>query len=121
MKNKIFEISSHNFGEICTPGGWVKTNIIIYDDFTVDIIDYYREFSGLDEKIKNTIIDENTFNQIKEIMEHLDEYMNNIDACDGTTWEYKYYKNNEIYKQRKLGYMYGVFELENLKKILSNI
>lgn len=121
MKNKIFEISHHNWGQFVLGGGdWVKTKIYIYDDFTVDITNYFSTYPENKEEKISTKIDENMFNQIKEIMEHIDEY-DFIDAYDGSAWEYIYYKNNELYKKRKLGYMYGIKQLEELNMILNSI
>ena len=50
-------------------------------------------------------------------MEHIDEY-DFVDAYDGSAWEYIYYKNNAVYKERRLGYIYGIEQLELLSEIL---
>lgn len=118
MKNKVFQISNKNWGQIVFGGGdWIETKIYICDDFTVDITNYFSTYPEKKEEKLSSKIDENTFNQIKEIMEHIDEY-DFVDAYDGSAWEYIYYKNNAVYKERRLGYIYGVEQLEQVAEIL---
>ncbi len=40
------------------------------------------------------------------------------DACDGTAWEFKLYKNGAITKHRDLGYIYGIEPYETIVAVL---
>ena len=40
------------------------------------------------------------------------------DACDGTAWEFKMYRDSELAKHRDLGYIYGIEPFESIAALL---
>ena len=41
------------------------------------------------------------------------------DACDGTAWEFKMYKNGTLVRHRELGYIYDIEPYEKMAAILT--
>ena len=78
---------------------WAETEYIIYDDYSLVINNYYC--NGIVIKVKGLNISKSDFKKIKKIMEKLAENEPEIDADDGEAWEFKYYKDNKLYKKRK--------------------
>lgn len=96
----IFKIEHVDWGLKCY-GEWDNTKYSIYDDMSMKIVKDYttRKYT------MKTILSRNDYNKINKLMEDIDKIDENVDACDGDAWSFKYYEDGKIYKKRKLDYI----------------
>ena len=89
----------------------------VYNDKSVIITPVYV-VSGRQKPIK-TMLDEESFNRIKEIIAQHDLLARmHDDACDGEGWDMTVYDQDGSILSHNCGYIYGVKPLEEVVNIL---
>ena len=110
----MFEISHYNF-ETISSGDWQKTIYKIYDNKKIDII---NEYVNKNKIKKISIIIQEDYDRLNELMNKAVHITEKVKAYDGDAWSFIYYKNDKIYWQRKVDYIYGIKVFEDITKIL---
>ena len=114
-----FLIKKLNWSEHCSDD-YDEIKWIIYDDLKVEIEEIYRFDKNNNKKYSSlTIQDFETISKNIDIIKSND--VEDVDALDGTAWEFiQYDGENEIWK-REAGYIYGLKPLETIADILEKI
>ena len=110
----MIEINHYNFGEI-THGDWQKVTYKIYSNQTMDIITEYMKDKIIKKESKISFEDYDKLNRLidKAILVNVE-----VEAYGGDAWSFICYRNNEIYFQRGIGYIYGIKVLDDITKII---
>lgn len=121
IKEVVLNINHQNWGEM-GPNSWVSTEWKIYNDLSFQKTEAFRKEDGFANEYKtyNGIINKELYEKIIENLELAKTIDLQVDACDGSAWEFIQYKGLEVWK-RELGYIYGIKPLEEITKILSNL
>lgn len=114
-----FLIKKLNWSEHCSDD-YDEIKWIIYDDLKVEIEEIYRFDKNNNKKYSSlTIQDFETISKNIDIIKSND--VEDVDALDGTAWEFiQYDGENEIWK-RVAGYIYGIKPLETIADTLEKI
>mgnify|MGYP000072074801 CR=1 FL=1 len=117
-KSIVLILSHVNWYEV-GPGDWEETRWIIYDDYSVNKIEFYYNVKHEQEiKYKRTHrIRNGTFKKLIKFIENAMFVNKTVECCDGTVWEFKYYKNSELVWKRDMGYIDEITELIKIVKI----
>ena len=118
MKELVFEITHVNYS-LMGPGTWDNINYKIYNDFSVEKLTSY--YNSDDSEIKSLTINEDDYKSLLDLMEVINRQYEHVEALDGDAWKFVYYKNNVVYKKRKIGYIYGIEPLEKIQTIIEKI
>ncbi len=116
----ILKATERNWGLI-GPGDWDKRSWKIQDDGWYQ---YSETFRSGDPDIPEipTVTTEGSLTEVQ--FEQLQQYMNadwpneSTDACDGTAWEFKMYRDSALVKHRDPGYIYGTEPFESIAALL---
>ncbi len=112
----ILDIKNYNWGLI-GPDSWKERQWIIYDDMSVSYNILYNSSENNEHK-SNFVLRKDEFDKIINNIKLAKNDNTKVDACDGEVWEFVEYDNGEKIWKRDLGYIYGIFPLENIVSIL---
>ena len=121
MEKLVLNVKHSNWG-MMGPGDWNNTEWNIYDNLIVQIKVSYNPKGGIDNtKEFNCEIDEKFLNNLLDKLNIVKQNDEEVDACDGSAWEYTQYDNgNEVWK-RNIGYIYGIKPLEEIATQLNSL
>lgn len=121
----VIEAEHSNWG-LTGPGSWSKTIYKVYKNHFVEYSIYYRPFNIIDEEPETKInfVKEISQEQYSKLLSYCRELVTidettHRNACDGSAWEIKVYKNAEEIWNSDTGYIYGLKAFSDFCNYLS--
>ena len=122
MENLVLQVKHENWGLI-GPGSWSSTTWKIYGDLKMEVT-----INGAKPEIKQLKISQKDFDFIQKYLKEAKQEIIDIDALDGSAWEFKQYQGKSLVWEREMGYIYGfkpleiighyLYKISNLKRIV---
>lgn len=104
--NKVATMNHMNWSEIDKSNCWLSTLYELYDNRVLFITDTrYANGSKVDCKQAVTI-SEDDYNKLVEYLDKIKDSIFDMVGCDGDAWEVEIYKDNQVDKHIKAGYIY---------------
>lgn len=110
MENLVLKIKHENWGLI-GPGSWNNTVWKIYGDLSMEVSASYN-FDNVKSVTKKLKISQKDFDFILKYLKEAKKEIIDIDALDGSAWEFKQYQGKTLVWEREMGYIYGFKPLE---------
>ena len=117
--NKVATMNHMNWSEININNSWVSTLYELYDNRLLFVTNTrYANGSKVDDKQTYTV-SEDDYNELIEYLDKINDSVLDMLGCDGDAWEVEIYKDNQVDKHIKAGYMYinELFKTEIIKLI----
>ncbi len=104
--NKVATMNHMNWSERDINNCWVSTLYELYDNRVLFITDTrYANGSKVDGKQTSTV-SEDDYNKLIEYLDKIKDSILDVVGCDGDAWEVELYKDNQVDKHIKAGYIY---------------
>ena len=116
----LLKVTEINWGMI-GPGDWEKRSWKINTDGTYRLKTTYRSVDADDPDTPETEEEGALYDEQLEVLnECIEEYWSDeaADACDGSAWEFKLYRDGTVVRHREPGYIYGIEPFESIAGLL---
>ncbi len=106
MENLVLQVKHENWGLIGS-NSWNSTTWKIYGDLKMEVT-----IDGAKSEARQLKISQKDFDFIQRHLKEAKKEIIDIDALDGSAWEFKQYQGKTLVWGREMGYIYGFKPLE---------